>query len=184
MIPAPPLTNMRCRRYRSTDRASALGIFDSNIAESFLVSERAMFLEFVDGDQGPYLVVEDHAGTMIGCGGIARVGSTVTLCWGIVSRRYHRRGVGRFLLRVRLAMAVAMPGVTEVMMNTSNETAPFFEREGFETIKVTRDFYRAGLHKHDMRLTLDDRMRQVIADKVEETLEAGHRVEVGILQGG
>ena len=181
MIPAPPLTNMRCRRYRPSDRSAALGIFDSN-TDSLLESERAQFLAFVDGNQGPYLVVEDHAGTIIGCGGIARTGSSVALCWGIVGRRYHRRGVGRLLLRIRLGMAAGTPGVTEVMMNTSNETAPFFEREGFETLQVTQDFFRPGLHKHDMRLALDDHARQVIADKLEETLEAGHYVEGGILQ--
>jgi N-acetylglutamate synthase-like GNAT family acetyltransferase len=183
MIPAPPLTNMRCRRYRPSDRSPALGIFESNIPESFLVSERAMFLEFIDGEQGPYLVAEDLAGTIIGCGGIAQVGSTVTLCWGIVNRRYHRRGVGRFLLRIRLGMAAALPGVTDVLMNTSNEAAPFFEREGFQTIKVMPNFFREGLHRHDMRLVLNDHARHVIADKLEETLEAGHHVEVGILNG-
>jgi hypothetical protein len=80
-------------------------------------------------------------------------------------------------------MAAALPGVTDVLMNTSNEAAPFFEREGFQTIKVMPNFYREGLHRHDMRLVLDDRARHVIADKLEETLEAGHHVEGGILQG-
>lgn len=181
MIPAPPLTNMRCRRYRPADRWAAVGIFDSNIPESFLESEREQFLAFIDGDQGPYLVAEDRAGSIIGCGGIAQVGSGVTLCWGIVNRRYHRRGVGRFLLRVRLGMAAALPGITEVLMNTSNETAPFFEREGFQTVKVMPNFFREGLHRHDMRLSLNDRARQVIANRLEEALEAGHIVEAGIL---
>ncbi|MCK6590465.1 MAG: GNAT family N-acetyltransferase [Polyangiaceae bacterium] len=181
MIPAPPITNMRCRRYRPADRSAALGIFDSNVPESFLVSEREQFLAFIDGNLGPYLVVEDRAGSTIGCGGIAHTGPAVTMCWGIVNRRYHRRGVGRFLLRVRLAMSAVLPGVTEVLMNTSNDAAPFFEREGFQTIKVTPNFYREGLHKHDMRFRLDDRARQVIRNRVEEALEAGHLVEAGIL---
>lgn len=182
MIPAPLLTNMRCRRYRPSDRPAALGIFESNVPESFLVSERDPFLAFIDGEQGPYVAVEDHAGTMIACGGLAQVGSRVTLCWGMVGRRYHRRGVGRLVLRVRLAMAAARPGVTEVLMNTSNDAAPFFEREGFETIHVTPDFYRVGLHKHDLRMEIDQRARDMIASRLEETLEAGHRVDAGLLQ--
>jgi len=181
MIPAPPLTNMRCRRYRPSDRSAALGIFDSN-TDSLLESERAQFLAFVDGNQGPYLVVEDHAGTIIGCGGVARTGSSVALCWGIVGRRYHRRGVGRLLLRIRLGMAAGMPGVTEVMMNTSNETAPFFEREGFETLQVTQDFFRPGLHKHEMVCELDAPRRADIQSRLGELLRQGHRLEAGLLR--
>jgi len=174
---------MRCRRYRSSDRSAAVGIFESNIPEAFLVSEREQFLAFIDGDQGPYLVVEDRAGSIIGCGGVCEAGPSVTLCWGIVSRRYHRRGVGRLLLRVRLGMAARLPGVTEVLMNTTNDAAPFFEREGFETVKVLPNFFREGLHRHDMRLLLNDRSRQMIENRLEETLEAGHYVETGILRG-
>jgi hypothetical protein len=182
MLPSPSLTNMRCRRYRPGDRHSCAGLFDSNIPDSFAPHEREPFLSFLDGGAGTYLVVEDHVGTVIGCGGIAQRGPAVDLCWGIVGRRYHRRGVGRFLLRVRLAMAASIAGVTEVQMNTSHETAPFFEREGFETTKVTPDFFRVGLHKHDMRLELTEAARRTIASRLEETLEAGHRVETEILR--
>jgi hypothetical protein len=182
MLPSPSLTNMRCRRYRSGDRHHCASLFDSNIPDSFAPHEREQFLSFLDGGVGTYLVVEDHVGTVIGCGGIAQKESAVTLCWGIVGRRYHKRGVGRFLLRVRLAMAASIAGVTEVEMNTSHETAPFFEREGFVTTNVTPDFFRVGLHKHDMRLELNEGARQTISARLEETLEAGHRVETEILR--
>jgi N-acetylglutamate synthase-like GNAT family acetyltransferase len=182
MLPSPSLTNMRCRRYRSADRNACIGLFDSNVPDSFTAAEREAFTSFVDASKGPYLVVEDHAGTVIGCGGLAKREGAVDLCWGLVGRRYHRRGVGRFLLRVRLAIASALPGVAEVQMNTSNETAPFFEREGFETTGVTENFFRSGLHKHDMRLALTDDMRRTIRRKLEETLEAGHLIEAEILR--
>ena len=177
MLSAPSLTNMRCRRYRSGDRNACLGLFESNVPESFMPHERELYLAFLDGAVGSYLVIENNVGTLIGCGGIAQRGDAVDLCWGLVGRRYHRQGVGRFLLRVRLAMAIALPGVGEVRMNTSNETAPFFEREGFVTTEVTKDFFRPGLHKHEMRLVLTEDARAAIRDRLEETLEAGHHVE-------
>jgi GNAT superfamily N-acetyltransferase len=173
---------MRCRRFRSGDRNACLGLFESNIPESFTPPERELFLAFLDGAVGSYVVVEDHVGTLIGCGGIAQRGAVVDLCWGLVGRRYHRRGVGRFLLRVRLAMATALSGVDEVHMNTSNETALFFEREGFVTTEVIKDFFRPGLHKHEMRLVLTEDARAAIRDRLEETLEAGHHVEGDVLR--
>src|ERR1044072_1579443 len=104
MLPSPPLTNMRCRRYRAGDRHLCATLFESNVPDFFTAAEREQFLSFIDDAKWPYLVIEDHVGTAIACGGLAMKGTSAVLCWGIVGRRYHRRGVGRVLLRVRLAM--------------------------------------------------------------------------------
>jgi GNAT superfamily N-acetyltransferase len=176
------MTTLRCRRYRPADRLTCAALFDSNVPTAFLPSERDQFLAFIDGQVGPYLVIENRTGVVIGCGGLATRGTVADLCWGLVGSRFHRQGVGRFLLRVRLAMAAAIAGVEEVAMNTSSDAAPFFEREGLTTTKVTQDYFREGLHKHDMRLVLTEEARQSISLRLTETLEAGHQVEAGILR--
>lgn len=41
---------------------------------------------------------------------------------------------------------------TEVALDTSQHTRPFYERLGFRTVRVTPDAYAPGLHRYDMRL--------------------------------
>jgi hypothetical protein len=59
------------RRYLPDDRAACLALFASNVPSSFLVEEEPMFADFLDQMPGPYLVVEDTAGRLIACGGVA-----------------------------------------------------------------------------------------------------------------
>lgn len=175
-------TSLFVRRYRPEDRAACLALFDSNTPSSFLPEERAQFTEFIDRMPGPYLVAEDAAGHLVACGGLAtRDGITVNLCWGMVDAARQHEGIGRVLLRVRLAQACRMPGISAVGMNTSNETAPFFEREGLRTTLVTENYFRPGLHRHDMVCALDATSRAGIDARLAATLAEGHRVEDGVL---
>jgi hypothetical protein len=162
-----------------------MALFESNVPSSFLEEERSMFGEFLDPLPGPYFVVEDSAGHPVGCGGLAsRDGEEATLCWGMVDFQRHKEGVGRVLLRVRLAVAARMPGISRVGMNTSNETAPFFEREGLRTVKVTENYFRPGLHRHDMVCELDATRRAEIEARLSAMLALGHSLESGVLTVG
>jgi GNAT superfamily N-acetyltransferase len=170
------------RRYRPSDRATCLALFDGNTPSSFLPEERADYTGFLDRAPGTYLVVEDGSGRMVACGGVAtRDGVANDLCWGMVDPSRHKEGIGRVLLRVRLALSCHTPGIQQVRMNTSNETAPFFEREGLRTVHVVPNFFRPGLHRHDMVCPLDPDTRAGIAARLAATLAEGHRVEPGLL---
>ena len=173
---------MNCRRYRPEDHATCLALFHSNIPSSFLLEEAPGFAAFIERGEGQYLVIEDGDGHAIACGGLAIEGTEARLCWGLVAEQLHRRGVGRLLLDVRLAMACGTPGVTEVTMDTSNETAGFFERHGFTTIHVIENYHRPGLHRHDMQLALDATARAAIRQRLDAASAAGHRIEQGILE--
>jgi hypothetical protein len=144
-----------------------------------------MFADFLDQLPGPYLVVEDSAGRPIGCGGVAtRDGEEARLCWGMVDFHRHKEGAGRVLLRVRLALAARMPGISRAGMNTSNETAPFFEREGLRTVKIIENYFRPGLHRHDMACELDTPRLMEIEARLSATLAQGHRLADGVLSAG
>jgi N-acetylglutamate synthase-like GNAT family acetyltransferase len=173
---------MICRRYLPEDRAACLALFDSNIPASFADDERPRFAAFLDRNEVPYLMIEDADGRVIACGGLAVQGIEGRLCWGMVDERLHRRGVGTLLLDVRVGMACNAPSVTEVTMDTSHETAGFFARYGFTTLRVLENHYRQGLHRHDMRLALDAPARSAVQQRLEASQAAGHRIEQGILE--
>jgi GNAT superfamily N-acetyltransferase len=109
------------------------------------------------GDACAYFVVDDAvAGQgLAACGGIAFAeGAPVaTLCWGLVRRDLHRRGLGTRLLVARLALARAR-GVEVVALDTTPASLGFFLRHGFVEIARTPDGYGPGLDRVDVELRL------------------------------
>ena len=91
---------LHIRLFAHVDKTACLAIFDSNLPYAMTPKERHGFATDLDGACFPYFVVEDEAGDIIACGGFDP--ESTTLCWGMVDRKYQRRGIGTFLLRERL----------------------------------------------------------------------------------
>lgn len=149
---------MHLRSYTPTDKTACLAIFDSNTPPFFAPHERAEFEVFLEREAGrcPYLVLEDETGQVLACGGyyITR-NRDAGLCWGMVHRDHHRRGLGRQLLLARLQhLSQEHPGIT-VRLDTSQYTCGFFEKAGFVITSITENGYAPGLHRYEMELHLD-----------------------------
>jgi GNAT superfamily N-acetyltransferase len=149
----PPL---RARAFVPGDGPACQAIFDSNVPEFFAPAEREAFASFLAALPGPYLVLEAEAGKVVACGGYAVAPGTATadLCWGMVLRAYHRTGLGRLLLLVRLERIRAEAAVHDVALNTSQHTRGFYERLGFLVERVQPSGYAPGLDRCDLRLRL------------------------------
>lgn len=135
------------------DFDACLAVFDSNVPDYFRDSERGEFEAFLRDLPGPYLVIE-MASDVVGCGGYALrpdVG-VADLCWGMIHRSLHGRGLGTVLAIRRLQLALKDEEVRAVELNTSQRTVGFYETLGFELLSVHRDGYSAGLDRCDMRL--------------------------------
>lgn len=142
------------RTWRSADRARCLALFDSNVPDYFATKERADFLAFLDDLRGPYLVIEDSAGDVVGCGGFQADDedeSAVVLCWGMVDRRRHRSGLGRRLLQARLDLIAASDLFKTVTIETTPFSSGFFERAGFVCRQVVSDGFAPGYDRVDMQ---------------------------------
>jgi GNAT superfamily N-acetyltransferase len=150
---------MRVRDYAPADREACLGVFDSNVPRFFVTAEREVFAAFLDALPGPYLVLEDGDGAIVGCGGYAVVPETRTadLCWGMVARGRHGTGLGALLLDARLDGIRADAAVDALELNTSQHTRGFYERRGFVVERVVPDGFAPGLDRCDMRLPLAGR---------------------------
>jgi ribosomal protein S18 acetylase RimI-like enzyme len=145
------------RPFESGDLGACRRIFDSNVPEFFRDAERVDFEAFLRVLPGPYIVLE-HGAEIVACGGYAlREKGTITdLCWGMVRRDLHGTGLGRALTERRLALALDDPRVREVLLNTSQHTVGFYERLGFEVLRVEHDGYAKGLDRCEMRLLTGD----------------------------
>ncbi|MFB9992662.1 GNAT family N-acetyltransferase [Deinococcus oregonensis] len=147
---------MAIRDYHPEDRAACLAVFRSNTPDYFTDDEVAEFETFLDTMTDPYFVLELE-GQIMACGGVfvRRDGQTAGLAWGMVHRAQHRQGYGRALLDRRLTwLGVHAPHVTAVTIETSQHSAPFFARLGFNTTRIQPEGFALGLDQHDMRLSL------------------------------
>ncbi len=156
---------MTLRPWTADDFDACLALARSNTPAFILPHEVAAYGDWLrracgpDADRGDacaYFVVDDAGGEgLAACGGIAFAeGAPVaTLCWGLVRRDLHRRGIGTRLLLERLALARAR-GVEVVAMDTTPASLGFFLRHGFVEIARTRDGYGPGLDRVDVELRL------------------------------
>ncbi len=166
---------MHYRPYHPADRTACLAIYDGNAARFFSPGDREAFAAFLDAGQGFFGVLCDDDGTVVGCGGLGTrdEGRTAVLTWGMVRADRHGEGLGRTLALARLLRLTEMPQVTRVAVNTSDQTAGFFEKLGFQVTKVTPDGYRAGLDRYDLELPVDDELRRRLAEFGDSAGERG-----------
>lgn len=150
------MPTVTARPYAASDRDACLALFDGNVPDYFLPEERAWFADFLDhrATQWAYrlLLLDDD---VVACGGHALVDddTTALLCWGMVDRTRHRTGLGTRLTTARIDAARACLTVRRVRLDTSQLTAPFYQRFGFATDSVEADGYGPGLDKWNMTLT-------------------------------
>lgn len=140
------------RSYRPADESACMGIFDSNRQKYFTGPERDLFAAHLR-TADPRFFVAEVDGLVRGCGGFHVTDYGVGyLVWGMVHHGSHRRGVGESLLRWRLERIRQVAHAWCVLIDTSQHTAPFFARFGFESFRVIPDGYQPGLDKVFMRL--------------------------------
>jgi len=155
--------------YTPEHRTQCLAAFDTLVPDYFLQHERPDFEAFLTQVEaniisGAYLVARARQ-DVVACGGVSLAPSDASgralslneagLTWAMVRRGQHGRGLGRALLRARLAwLRQHAPHVTHALIMTSHVTAGFYERAGFRTERVIPDAFGPGFHRHDMRLAL------------------------------
>lgn len=150
------------RRYEARDRAACVAIFGSNCPQYFDPSERELLLGWLDAcEQGrlrhatslaeEFLVLE-RDGAVLSCGGfyVLRTPQRASMVWGMVQREHHREGLGRELLVHRIELLRSSYPDHAITLDTSQHTAPFFERLGFRVTARKPDGYGPGLDRIDM----------------------------------
>lgn len=153
---------MPIRRYEARDRGACLAIFDSNCPPFFDPSERALLEGWLDARElgrlrhatslaEEFLVLE-RGGAVLACGGfyVLQAQPLASMVWGMVHRDHHREGLGRELLLERIERVASEFPSCAIVLDTSQHTAPFFERLGFRVTATKPDGYGPGLDRIDM----------------------------------
>ncbi len=156
------MSTITIREYKPSDRTACIEIFKSNIPKFFTSEELAYFETWLNGqDEGKvaydnakaeYYYVAEHDNKITGCGGfyIAREESVARMAWGMVANSLHKKGIGKELLVHRFKSIEALHPDCVISLDTSQHTFQFFEKFGFVTTKVQKDFYTQGMDRYDM----------------------------------
>ena len=142
------------RPYTPDDRAACVALFAANTPHWFAPHEQEQYESFLDDAPGSYFLMIEDNGEIAGAGGIEieSTRSVAWLTWGMVDSTRHGQGLGKTLLEYRLEQLRANLNVHRVCIDSSQHTAPFYEKYGFTTQRIIPDGYAKGLHRHEMEL--------------------------------
>jgi ribosomal protein S18 acetylase RimI-like enzyme len=169
---------MKWRDYKPEDKAACLEIFQSNVPDYFAPNELSDVTRLLDGLLCPYLVVENDENQLIASGGIWAdpIENSATLCWVMVGRHHHGKGIGRLLVLQLLNLLRLFPFVTLVKLDTSQHTTVFYEKLGFTKCGFVENYYADGLHRYDMAMIWSQENREKVFTQLTE-LQLPHDCE-------
>lgn len=153
---------MKIRTYQPADRNECIAIFNSNTPLYFAPEELPDFEDWLNGQDEnrlayktteieKYFVITDEE-KVVGCGGfyIAVNEKRGNMVWGMVANALHKKGFGRKLLTHRIETIIDNYPNYIISIDTTQHSFQFFEKFGFKTTKITKDFYAKGLDRYDM----------------------------------
>lgn len=159
-------TSIEIKPFSLIYKEDCLSAFKSNVPEFFTEDELGQFDQFLDhfeqnfypetGKKRTYFYVLIFNSQVIGCGGFGdKEGNhRISLAWGLVHRHFHRQNFGKLLLNFRLAeISKIFPG-SVIYLDTTQFSAPFYEKQGFELKGISKDFYEKGMDKHEFTLVV------------------------------
>lgn len=137
------------RLYSPSDVEQCLSIFGTNCPAYFTPDERSKFMAWLGRhDRFPFYVLENHE-EILACGGIYLDDryKAAGLSWGMVMANHHRQGYGSRLTRFRMQELERVYPEVPHFLETSQHTAPFYEKMGFSITEVEPDGFGPGLDK-------------------------------------
>lgn len=141
--------------YSPTHKKACLEAFKSNMPKFFLLEEFHDFDKWLDEKalDGRYFVCL-QADQVVACGGYFydEAQKKAGLSWGMVHSKLHGTGIGTQLTAFRIQkMKAAFPDAI-YKIDTSQHTAPFYERMGFVTKTITPNGFGEGLDQYYMEI--------------------------------
>lgn len=134
-------------------KSDCLELFDSNLELFFDQSERDDFEKFLDKPNCEYFVFKLDA-KVVACGGYYVSSENFgSLCWGMVTKGLHKKGIGLEMTTLRLRK-MSESKVKKVFMDTSSYSVGFYEKLGFRVTKRIKNGYGEGLDQINLELIL------------------------------
>lgn len=143
------------RKYHKQDRDNLIQLIELNVPEYFDISEVNLFVKYLDEELEDYFVVE-HDEEIVACGGInySSKKNQAVISWDMVHPKHQGKGIGGQLLKHRLDFIRAQEKYPRIGVRTSQHTVGFYEKYGFETFEIEKDYWAKGFDLYDMKMEL------------------------------
>lgn len=141
-------------KYTPVFREKCIEIFKSNLPKFFAPDELQLFEAFLDHDiEDNYYIVKDN-GHILACGGIFLDKKTdeAGLSWGMVHAEHHLKGIGKLFTQYRIDLLKKLYPTKAYKLDTSQHTAVFYEKNGFNTVGIIPDGFGKGIDKYIMKM--------------------------------
>ncbi|UUC47065.1 GNAT family N-acetyltransferase [Flavobacterium cerinum] len=137
--------NLNIRPYHSNDKSQLMTLIRLNIPDYFAPDEEADFEEYLEHHLDYYFVVEVD-GIILGSGGFNRTEDlkTAKISWDLFHPDSQGKGLGSALTRFRIQEIQKLGGIQLISVRTSQLVYPFYEKFGFETKEIVKDFWDIG----------------------------------------
>jgi [ribosomal protein S18]-alanine N-acetyltransferase len=143
------------RPYTFADKPALLALLQLNVPRYFHASEANDFAEYLDRHLESYFVVEEN-GEIIGAAGINYFpeDTLARFSWDMVHPDFQGKGIGTKLTRYRIAQIRNTPGISCIVVRTTQLVHPFYRKLGFVLEKTEKDFWAPGFDLYQMRMEL------------------------------
>ena len=136
---------MIIRKYTDSDRQNILKLLRLNTPLYFSPNEEKDLIYYFDYHADNYFVVEiDKA--IVGSGGfnLTEDGQTAKISWDIFHPEVQGKGLGSALTQFRIQKIQEIENVKTISVRTSQLVYKFYEKFGFETQEIVKDYWDVG----------------------------------------
>lgn len=143
------------RLYTKEDQLQLLQLLQLNIPKYFAPSEKADFIEYLNHKKEDYFVFEQN-GQLLGCAGINYFPEekTARLSWDMIHPDMHGKGIGKQLTLHRITHIKQQNLYTSIVVRTSQLAYLFYQKFGFETEEIEKNYWAEGFDLYVMRMHL------------------------------
>lgn len=137
--------NIQIRPYQHSDKPQLMSLLKRNIPDYFAPSEEADFAEYLDHHREYYFVVEVD-GIVLGSGGfnLTEDRKTAKISWDLFNPESQGKRLGSALTRFRIHQIQSIEGIDLISVRTSQLVYPFYQKFGFETTAIVKDYWDIG----------------------------------------
>lgn len=144
------------REYRATDKEAVINLIKLNTPSSFAEEETEDLSDYLDKEiELYYVLLVDRK--VVGAGGInfAENKTIGKISWDIIHPDYQGKSLGTKLLKYRIGILKAIPGIKKITVRTSQVAYKFYEKQGFTLNEIKRNYWADGFDMYSMQYTHD-----------------------------
>jgi len=141
------------RQYSSYDYDSVLELIRLNTPTYFSREEEKDLADYLKFKIQDYFVI-DLNNQIVGSGGINYSDDKVKgiISWDMIDPKFQGKSLGKMLLEHRITILKDINSIEKIIVRTSQLTYPFYEKSGFEIIKIVKDYWAKGFDLEEVQL--------------------------------